>query len=90
MDDINTLLDQDDILSCVHQYELLRGNDRCFIHVYEVLSSTKKSKFIACPSLIIKECSDAFIGNGDTKEEALKECLSKIKGVSIESIFPDE
>lgn len=89
MDDIDSMLDHNDVLSLIHQYELLRDEGRCFIHIREVLSSSK-FKFVAWPSLIMKDnFSEEFIGRGDTREKALKECLSKIKGVSIKSIFPD-
>ena len=90
MDDLNILLNENDMLSRISLYELWRDDSRMFINVREFLSTTKKHKFIASPSYIVKEGKEEFIGRGDTKEEALKDCLSRIKGLSIESLFSEK
>lgn len=89
MDKLNNLLNKDDLLSCIHRYELHRDKERMFIDIREILTPVKKNKFIAMPNLVLGKSNNEYWGAGATKEEALLDCLAKIKGLSISTIFPD-
>jgi hypothetical protein len=45
-------------------------------------------KFFAVPNLIVKQGEREFIGIGPTAEDALGDCLARIKDVSVEEIVP--
>lgn len=89
MENTDEFLNQDDVLSRVHQYELERDEERVFVNVREPIGGSSKGSFIAVPSLISKECSNTdYVGLGDSVEDALKDCLKRIKGVSLRQIIP--
>ena len=88
MENTEEALDQDDVLSRVHQYELERDEERVFINVREPIGGSPKGAFIAVPSLISKECSKTeYVGLGDSVEDALKDCLKRIKGLPLNQII---
>ena len=88
MENTVEILDQDDVLSRIHQYELERDEERVFINVREPIGGSAKGAFIAVPSLISKECSNTdYVGLGDSVEEALKDCLKRIKGLPLRQII---
>ncbi len=89
MEKSEDFLDQDDVLSRVHQYELERDEERVFINVREPIGGSSKGSFIAVPSLISKECSNTdYVGLGDSVDEALMDCLKRIKGVPLGQVIP--
>jgi hypothetical protein len=89
MENTEGFLNQDDVLSRIHQYELERDEERVFINVREPIGGSAKGAFIAFPSLISKECSNTdYVGLGDSVEEALKDCLKRIKGLPLRQIIP--
>ena len=89
MENTVEILDQDDVLSRIHQYELERDEERVFINVREPIGGSTKGSFIAVPSLIGKECSNTdYVGLGDSAEEALNDCLKRIKGLSLSQVLP--
>jgi len=89
MENREEFLDQDDVLSNVHQYELERDEERVFINVREPMGGSAKGSFIAVPSLISQECNNTdYVGLGDSVEEALNDCLKRIKGVPLHQIIP--
>ena len=89
MENTEEFLNQDDVLSSVHQYELERDEERVFINVREPIGGSTKGSFIAVPSLISKECSNTdYVGLGDSVEEALNDCLKRIKGISLSQVIP--
>ncbi len=91
MENSEEFLDQDDVLSCVHQYELERDDERVFINVRELIGGLSKGSFIAVPGLLMEECSDTeYVGLGDSVEEALKDCLKKIKGIPLSGVIPQD
>ncbi len=91
MENIEELLNQDDVLSRVHQFELERDEEKIFINVREPLGGSDKGTFIAVPTLIIQDCSNTeYVGLGDSVEEALKDCLKRIKGVPLLQIIPEK
>ncbi|MDR4497980.1 MAG: hypothetical protein MRK02_08705 [Candidatus Scalindua sp.] len=88
---VNTkeLLNQDDVLSRIHQFELEREEGKIFINIREPLGGSDKGTFIAVPTVIIQDCTNTqYVGLGDTIEEALEDCLKRIKGVSFSQIIP--
>ncbi len=89
MENTVEILDQDDVLSCMHQYELERDEERVFVNVREPIGGSTKGSFIAVPSLISKECSNTdYVGLGDSVEEALNDCLKRIKGIPLSKVIP--
>ncbi len=89
MENTEEILNQDDVLSSVHQYELERDEERVFINVREPIGGSTKGSFIAVPSLISKECSNTdYVGLGDSIEEALNDCLKRIKDISLSQVIP--
>ena len=89
MENREEIMNRDDVLSSVHQYELERDEERVFINVREHLGGSPKGSFIAVPSLISKECSNTdYVGLGDSVEEALNDCLKRIKGISLSQVIP--
>jgi hypothetical protein len=90
MENTEEFLNQDDVLSRVHQFELERDEERIFINVREPLVNSDKGAFIAVPSLITQECSNTdYVGLGNSIEEALKDCLKRIKGMPLSQIIPE-
>lgn len=90
MESTKEFLNQDDVLSRVHQFELERDEERIFINVREPLVNSDKGAFIAVPSLITQECSNTdYVGLGNSIEEALKDCLKRIKGMPLSQIIPE-
>ncbi len=90
MENTEEFLNQDDVLSRVHQFELERDEERIFINVREPLVNSDKGAFIAVPSLITQECSNTdYVGLGNSVEEALKDCLKRIKGMPLRQIIPE-
>ncbi len=90
MENTEEFLNQDDVLSRVHQFELERDEERIFINVREPLVNSDKGAFIAVPSLITQECSNTdYVGLGNSIEEALQDCLKRIKGMPLGQIIPE-
>ena len=91
MESTEELLNQDDVLSRVHQFELERDEGKIFINVREPQGGSDKGTFIAVPTLIIQDCSNTeYIGLGNSIEDALRDCLKRIKGVSFQQIIPEK
>ncbi len=88
MENLETLLDKDDILSLIHSFELVRGGLKFDILIRECLSESEKGEFVAIPSILITQSK--YTGHGNSTEEALEDCLKKIKGLSFGRIFPKE
>ena len=90
MENTEESLNQDDVLSRVHQFELERDEERIFVNVREPLVNSDKGAFIAVPSLITQECSNTdYVGLGNSIEEALQDCLKRIKGMPLSQIIPE-
>lgn len=82
-------LNKDDMLSKIYEYKLDRPDGWCNISVHEIIASENaKVEFIAVPHLGVLQAEREHFGVGDTLEDALGACLSKIKSVSIEALFP--
>jgi len=85
MDEFN--LAEGDILTQITKYELHREDGRIFIDIHKPLAGANKEVFFAVPNLLLQSGKGEYIGKGKTEEDALKDCLSKIKGVSIDKII---
>ena len=86
MEDLNN----NDILTKVTRYNLIRNERMIYIDVHQRLSGNLAGKFLAVPNLINIVSRQEYQGVADTEAEALQNCLSKIKNMSVETIFPDK
>jgi hypothetical protein len=82
------ILGEDEILARVHRFKLFRNEGNLYIDVYEAVLGKPPHKFIAVPNVLLKESEEKFFGVGDTKKDALTDCLKKIRAVPIEEIVP--
>jgi hypothetical protein len=82
------ILGNDEILARVHRFKMFRNEGNLYIDVYEAMLGKPTHKFIAVPNLLFKESEERFFGVGDTKKDALTDCLKKIRAVPIEEIVP--
>ncbi len=86
MEDLNN----QDILTKVTRYNLIRNERMIYIDVHQKLSGKLAGKFLAVPNLINIVARQEYQGVGDTEAEALQNCLSKIKNMAVATIFPDK
>jgi len=89
MENLDALLGTDEILSRVTEFELTRGgrNGQLIISVHEVLNGPNKNKFYAVPNDLIHFANEQYTGRGGSVEDALKDCLAKIKGIATGEII---
>lgn len=83
-------LDENDILTRVSRYNLIRNARMIYIDVHERLAGNLAGKFVAVPNLINIVARQEFQGTGETESEALQDSLSKVKGMDIVDIFPQD
>ena len=83
-------LDENDILTRVSRYNLIRNARMIYIDVHERLAGKLAGKFVAVPNLINIVARQEFQGTGETETQALEDSLSKIKGLNILEIFPQD
>ena len=81
-----SVINDGEILARIHKFKMFRKEGNLFIDLYEALVGKPSSKFIAVPNLIVREADKKYFGFGDSKAEALKDCLKKIKDVPIHAI----
>ena len=79
---------ENDILTRVSRYNLIRNQRMVYIDVHERMAGNLAGRFVAVPNLINIVAKQAFQGIGETEPEALNNCLVKIKNHSIEDLFP--
>ena len=79
-----------DILTKVVRYNLIREARMIYIDVHERLAGNLAGKFVAVPNLINIVARPEFQGTGETESEALQDSLSKIRGLNIVEIFPQD
>ncbi len=84
------IIGEDEILAGIHKFKLFRKEGNLFIDVYESLIGKPAHKFVAVPNLLFQESDKEYFGFGDTKADAIKDCLKKVKDVPIETIVPPE
>ena len=90
MEALEKLLAEGDLLSRVVCFELNRSGDngqKISISVHEFLTGEHRGQFCAEPTDPIRQCKTQYLGVGDSIEEALKNCLENIKGVSMAEIL---
>ena len=83
-----TELMENDILTKVSRYNLIRSQRMIYIDVHESLAGNLAGKFVAVPNLINLIAKQEFQGVGETETESLNNCLAKIKDINIEDLFP--
>jgi len=79
---------ENDILTKVSRYNLIRNQRMIYIDVHESLAGNLAGQFVAVPNLINLIAKQEFQGVGETETEALNNCLAKIKNQGIEDLFP--
>ena len=84
---MNNLM-ENDILTKVTRYNLIRNQRMIYIDVHESLAGQLAGEFVAVPNLINIIARQEFQGVGATASEALNDCLSKIKNYDVEDLFP--
>ena len=87
MDPLEQLINTGDCFTQVSLYQLLREDGRVFIFVHKILAGAGKGSFIAHPThLLGHHKDDEYVGTGKSRDEALKNCLAKVKGVSTKDM----
>ena len=79
---------ENDILTKVTRYNLIRNQRMIYIDVHKTLAGDLAGNFVAVPNLINIIARQEFQGIGTTESEALDNCLSKIKNYDVEDLFP--
>ena len=79
---------ENDILTKVTRYNLIRNQRMIYIDVHETLAGDLAGKFVAVPNLINIVAKQEFQGVGKSETEALGNCLAKIKNHQVENLFP--
>ncbi len=77
-----------DILTRVTRYNLIRNGRMIYIDVHKKIQGHLAGDFIAVPNLVNIVATPGHQGAGNTEEEALADCLKKIKGLNLEDLFP--
>ena len=86
--DIEQHLDENDVLSQIHrQYRLIRGDMPLYIEISEILTGPEKGVFLAAPRRFFGGGILEYVGRGNSIENALQDCLTKIKGLNVEQIL---
>jgi hypothetical protein len=81
-------LKDNDILTKISRYNLIRNERLIYIDVHETKAGKLAGKFVAVPNLINIVARQEFQGTGETEQMALENCLQKIKDFEIEDLFP--
>ena len=81
-------LNENDILTRITRYNLIRNERLIYIDVHETRAGNLAGKFVAVPNLINIVAKQEFQGTGETETQALETCLQKIKEYEIEDLFP--
>lgn len=82
-------IDEGEVLARVQTYELMRGREHFYIDVCEVIAGESPYRYWAFPNLIFVKGRRRYFGKGQTEKEALRDCLRRVRAVSLEEIFPD-
>nr|WP_319492820.1 hypothetical protein [uncultured Desulfobacter sp.] len=77
-----------DILTRVTRYNLIRNGRMIYIDVHKKIQGNLADDYIAVPNLVNIIADSVHQGAGSTEEEALADCLKKIKGLNLEDLFP--
>ncbi|WP_319575160.1 hypothetical protein [uncultured Desulfobacter sp.] len=77
-----------DILTRVTRYNLIRNGRMIYIDVHKKIQGNLASDYIAVPNLVNIIAESKHQGAGSTEEQALSDCLKKIKELNLEDLFP--
>lgn len=81
-------LHKNDILTKVTRFNLIREGRMIYIDVHQKLQGHLAGDFIAVPNLVNIVAKPEHQGAGASEQAALEDCLKKIKGLSVEDLFP--
>ena len=81
-------LHQNDILTKITRYNLIRNGRMIYIDVHQRIQGKLAGDFIAVPNLVNIVAKPEHQGAGDDEKKALEDCLKKIKGLNMEDLFP--
>ncbi len=81
---------ENDILTKVSRYNLIRNQRMIYIDVHERLAGNLAGRFVAVPNLINIIAKQEFQGVGNSESEALENCLAKMKDLNIQDLFPTD
>ena len=82
-------LHQNDILTRVSRYNLIRNGRMIYIDVHQKIQGKLADKYIAVPNLVNIVARPEHQGSGAKEQAALEDCLGRINGLNIEDIFPE-
>jgi len=82
-------LHQDDILTKISRYNLIRNGRMIYIDVHQKIQGNLAGDFIAVPNLVNIVAKPEHQGAGVDEQTALADCLKKIKGLNLENLFPE-
>ena len=80
MSTFEQLINPGDCFTQVSLYQLLREDGR-FFFVHKILAGAGKGSFMAHPTHLVGRHKDEYVGTGKSRDEALRDCLARIKGV---------
>ena len=86
MNTFDQLINTGDCFTQVSLYQLLREDGRVFIFVHEILAGVGKGSFMAHPTHLACPHKAEYVGTGESRDEALSDCLARIKGVSTKDM----
>ncbi|MEA2060799.1 MAG: hypothetical protein U9P10_09905 [Thermodesulfobacteriota bacterium] len=81
-------LHEDDIFTRVSRYNLIRDGRMIYIDVHQAIQGNLAAAFVAVPNLVNIIAKPEHQGTGDNENDAVEDCLKKIKNMDIETIFP--
>ena len=84
------IINEGEIFARIHKFKIFRREGNLFIDLYEALLGEPAHKFVAVPNLLFEEADKKYFGVGDSKGEAIKDCLGKIKDIPIDTIVSSE
>jgi len=77
-----------DILTRIVRYNLIRNGRMIYIDIHQKIQGHLAGDYIAVPNLVNIVAKPAHQGAGNSEQEALEDCLKKIKGLNMEELFP--
>ena len=83
-------LNSGDVLTKASRYNLIRNARLVYIDVHEQLFGQLAGQFVAVPNLVNVVARQEYQGVGSTEQDALSDCLEKIKALQIEELFPEK
>ena len=83
-------LNSTDVLTRASRYNLIRNSRLVYIDVHEQLFGQLAGQFVAVPNLVNVVARQEYQGVGKTEQDALADCLEKIKALQIEELFPEK